>query len=145
MRWDVPIYGADTWQDSKLVEVAETHAEGVRFITPGFDATTEEGRRFAEAYQQKYGMDPNFNAASAYDAMHILCEALKTELEAGSPLTGEKVRAAVLKVRFKGATGETTFSEDGEPAGKVFVRMVIQEGTALKLEQTEEVVLPAAA
>ena len=136
MKWDVPLYGADCWQDPQLVSIAGKYAEGASFICPGFDEIGPKGAAFVQKYRAKYGQDPNFNAASSYDAMNILAEAVEKVLAANETLTGTNIRIALLGLTHSGVTGETRYGQDSEPVGKLFNRMRIEQGKATRIPVT---------
>jgi ABC-type branched-subunit amino acid transport system substrate-binding protein len=54
-------------------------------------------------------------------------------LEKGLDLTGDNIRQEMNKVSgYRGATGTTTFDENGDPIAKSFDKMVIRDGQRVK-------------
>lgn len=128
----VPIFGGDTWGAPELFNAAGSSANGAFFVVPE-KYEGKEYQKFAKEYQAKYGKQPDFNAASSYDCMHVVAVALKKVLDAGEPITGENVKNALQTSTFNGATGLTKFDENGDVVGKIFGRRVIQNGKAIPL------------
>lgn len=99
-------------------------AEGALIATPVRLDDREEGRRFAEAFRTRYGVDPDGNAAMAYDAANLVIRAVG---EVG-PDRG-RIRAWLASVRgsnaYGGVTGQIRFRPDGDPerAGTFITRV----------------------
>jgi branched-chain amino acid transport system substrate-binding protein len=69
-------------------------------------------RRFVEAYKTRYGAEPDSIAASSYDAMRLLADAIT---RAGST-EGKRVREALASTRdFAGVTGTITMDAERNP------------------------------
>lgn len=103
-------------------------ADGVLLTQVVFDPESDDPgvRRFADAYQAKYGEKPNAFAAHGYDAMMVI----------GAVLRGGEIRSArdfykdLHNLRdFVGAAGPVQFDEKGD-VGK-FPRVYSIEGGAL--------------
>lgn len=131
----LPVFGADAWSVEELLETAGSAAEGVmytyptKFIGPEYQA-------FAAVFRQKYGEDPDVNAAGAYDAVKILAMCMNRVVQQTKPLTGDNLRREMHKVKdYPGATGATTFDEHGDPIGKTFDKMTIRGGKRVEFEQ----------
>ena len=103
-------------------------AEGVMVAVPVWLAETEEGRRFADAFERRYGVTPDANAAMAYDATRLLAQAVR---EAGADRGA--VRDYLARVRgeraFRGVTGPIAFRPDGDPERAGFVMTQVRNGT----------------
>ena len=129
----VPIYGGDTWGAQELFDAAGSAADGVFFVVPEkFEG--EQYQSFSKKYKAKYGKQPNFNASSSYDCMHVIAKALQSVVDAKQKITGDNVRKALAKVTFNGATGLSKFDAKGDVTGKEFGRRVIRDGKAIPVE-----------
>lgn len=116
--------GGDGWSGV----AASSAAEGVVVATP-FTAVDprDEVRRFVKAFRARFQMDPDANAALAYDATRLLAEAIEQ---------GGTSRLAVrdwLKRRasegpYQGVTGPIQFTEGGDIVGKPFVMTKVRGG-----------------
>lgn len=127
-----PVYGADAWSVEELTAGGDNIADGVKYTYPA-KFTGEAYQTFAAAFKSKYGMGPDVNAAGAYDAVHILAMCIKKVLGKGLPLTGESIRQEMSKVKdYIGATGITTFDDNGDSIAKHFEKMIISNGERIK-------------
>lgn len=72
-----------------------------------------EGRidEFVAAYQKRYGRDPEFYGAHAYDAVMLLADAM---VRAGSALPQRVVPALAATAGYEGTTGVLAFDERGD-------------------------------
>lgn len=76
---DAVLLGANVQSTPQFIDVAGPAAEGVIFSVAYLAGATgsEEERHFLQAYEAKYGKEPNTFAAHAYDAVYMLAEGLK--------------------------------------------------------------------
>jgi branched-chain amino acid transport system substrate-binding protein len=128
----LPVFGADAWSVAELLEESGNAAEGVKYAYPA-QFTGEEYQSFAKAFKARFNEDPDVNAAGAYDAVKVLAMCMGRVLEKGLDLTGDNIRQEMNKVSgYRGATGTTTFDENGDPIAKSFDKMVIRDGQRVK-------------
>jgi branched-chain amino acid transport system substrate-binding protein len=125
LKLDVPIFGADTWSSKEFAEAAGASAEGCLFTMPG-QYQGESYRKFAAKFDKKYGQQPDVNASSAYDTIHLVAIAMKR----AETLNGEGIRKALCTIRdFTGASGANlAFDTRGDVVGLSFERKVILDG-----------------
>lgn len=124
----LPVYGADAWSVDELLQGAGDAAEGVMYTYPAKFAGPEY-QTFATAFRAKFGKQPDVNAAGAYDAVKILAMCMNNVVKNGLPITGDNIRQEMEKVKgYEGATGITTFDENGDPIAKTFEKMIIRNG-----------------
>ena len=122
----VDFIGGDGWTGVTFDTVA---SQGVYVAAP-FTSTDRRpaAQKFTVAYRQKYGDEPDGNAALAYDATLLVVKAI---VESGADR--EKVRAYLSKLteatQFPGVTGPIRFGPDGDPLGKGLVMTRIRDGT----------------
>lgn len=115
-----PFIGGNGLNSPKLFDIAKAAGDNTVMGSPwSAESTTPANKAFMAAYKAKFHADPDQFAAQAYDAMHIVAEALK-----GVNLTGnlEKdrvaLRDALPKVTVDGATGKFAFRKAPAQAGK---------------------------
>ena len=124
---DLPLFGADPWDVPEFREAAGTAAEGVLFTV--FDQYTgAEYQSFAKKYELRYQEEPDFIAASGYDCILVLSEAMKQLADEGQPITGKNVGEVLRSLEAMGATGPLEFDENGDVTGKNFTRKTIEQG-----------------
>jgi branched-chain amino acid transport system substrate-binding protein len=107
------LLGADGWDSPKLVEIGGEAMEGA-FLSNHYsvDDPAQAVRRFVGAYKAKYGAEPDSIAATSYDAMRLLADAIT---RAGST-EGRRIRDALAATKdFAGVTGTLTMDADRNP------------------------------
>lgn len=87
---------------------------------------TPENKGFVAAYTAKYGNAPNSIAYSAYEAMRVLCDAIK---RAGST-DRAKIREALLKTKYPSLLGGFVEFDDHNLAHNFAVILRIDSGVA---------------
>jgi branched-chain amino acid transport system substrate-binding protein len=107
------LLGADGWDSPKLVEIGGEAMEGAYLSNHySVDDPAPAVRRFVEEYKAKYGSEPDSIAATSYDAMRLLADAIT---RAGST-EGRRVRDALAATKgFGGVTGTITMDADRNP------------------------------
>lgn len=108
--------GGDGWS---AVTAAGDLAEGAVVAVPFTPADPRESvRRFTAAFRQRFGVDPDANAALAYDATHLLGEALRH----GTSRTQVRDWLATLETSpWRGVTGDIAFNAAGDVDGRGMV------------------------
>ncbi len=107
------LLGADGWDSPKLVEIGGEAMEGA-FLSNHYsvDDPAPAVRKFVEAYKLRYGAEPDSIAATSYDAMRLLADAIT---RAGST-EGRRIRDALAATKdFRGVTGMITMDADRNP------------------------------
>jgi branched-chain amino acid transport system substrate-binding protein len=114
-RLAAALIGGDGW--SSIVSDTAV-AEGVFVATPFTSQDPRRAaRRFVDAFRAKYRVDPDGNAALAYDATMLVARAIG---EAGASRAAIRRWLASLGEAdaFPGATGPIRFHESGDVVGK---------------------------
>ncbi len=122
----VQLLGSNGWDDPSLAEKVGRYVE-CAVIVDGFFAGSErpETKRFAEAFQKKYGHPASILEASAYDAARML----RLVLERDRPEMREAVRTGLAGLKdFKGATGDLSFDARREAVKPLFFLTVDKTG-----------------
>lgn len=120
LGWKKPIVGSDSWGSAETVSLCGKDCYGLFFSTHYAAAgATGATKTFIDRYKAKHGYVPDDVAALTWDAMQLVQKAIQ---DTGG-LTGdikkdrENVRAAMGRIKkFKGITGEMTFSGTGDPS-----------------------------
>ncbi len=127
-KLSVALIGGDGWS---TLASDTTNAEGV-FVGAPFSAedTSSAVRRFVDAFERRYHITPDGNAALAYDATMLLASAV----ESGAR-DREQVREWLATLdsttAYAGITGRIHFSSGGDPVGKGIVMTRIHQGALL--------------
>lgn len=119
------ILGGDGWDSADLVRVAGSNAEGSVF-TNTFSAEDPHPmvQSFVEKYEKKYGTKPMAVAATGYDALMLVADAIQ---RAGST-DQQAIRDALATTKdYQGVSGKITFDQYRDPS-KSIVLLRIQNG-----------------
>ncbi len=113
-----PFIGGNGFNSPKLFQIARTAADGTMMGTPwSSENHTPANDAFMKAYQASYHTAPDQFAAQAYDAMHIVAQALRSIKSTGTLDTDRlALKDALPKVKWDGATGPFQFRP--APGGK---------------------------
>jgi branched-chain amino acid transport system substrate-binding protein len=118
---NVPFIGGNGMNSVKIFDLAPGAASNDLWIgSPwSIENPAAENTKFIAAYKAKYNAAPDQFAAQAYDAMHIVAEALKKTKLSGD-LTADRaaLREALPGVTWTGATGAFKFRQAKDRAGK---------------------------
>ena len=124
---NVPVFGADSWGSQEFLDGAGKYAEGAKFCVPGISSGNIY-EKFVSEYKATYNSSPNFNAASAYDCMHLLAIATEKLLNDNKEFKGKYLKDYLLSTTFNGATGISKFDKNGDVVGKEFTKKIIRNG-----------------
>ncbi len=126
---NVPLLGTNTWNHPDLLKWGRSSVDGGLFGDALFLETTDpKTRRFITAYREQFQSDPSIFAAQAYDAMHVVLDAIRR-----GAATGPDVRIQLF-VRHDIPTlgGLEKFDEGGILTRKVYM-IQIQNGRFVQL------------
>jgi branched-chain amino acid transport system substrate-binding protein len=121
----VPLVGGDGWDSAQLYTIGGQAVVG-SFFTNHYSPydTDPKVQKFVQGYQSRYGAVPDALAATAYDAAHILFDAIK---RAGST-DGKAIRDALAATKdFPGVTGTVNFNANRD-AIKPIMMIRVDEG-----------------
>ncbi len=122
--------GGNGSNSPKLGEIAGPAADGLVVGSPWFVGKQDpKNEAFVAAFRKQYSRDPDQFAAQAYDAMHIVADAIN---RAGAP-DPEKIRAALLQTNYDGVMGPFQFTEDRNPASATGVVVLQMEGGKFRI------------
>ena len=121
---DAQFMGGDTWETQEFIDVGGKDVEGVALST-AFDrekASTEEAKKFLDAYTKEYNGEPSALTAMAYDAYLIAVSGIE---KAGTVTDTVKIRDAIAATKdLECVTGMTTLDENGDPIKGVVIKTV---------------------
>ncbi|MFM1651809.1 branched-chain amino acid ABC transporter substrate-binding protein [Brevibacillus sp. B_LB10_24] len=103
---------------SELPKIAGAAAEGVVFSSVAGDVTqSDEGKKWAAEYKEKFGKEPESFSIYGYDAMQVVLHGLKEAIDAngGKKPSREQVLEAVHHTTdFQGMFTKVSFDEKGD-------------------------------
>jgi branched-chain amino acid transport system substrate-binding protein len=123
----VTMMGPDTLFEHAFIREAGAHAEGTLITFGSVPPALLEGRGrvFYERYLERYGLEPECYAASAYDATGAILEAIE---RVGRADRGAITRAAFATRDFDGALGSWSFAENGDIDLRRGTRLTVRRG-----------------
>jgi branched-chain amino acid transport system substrate-binding protein len=117
------LLGADGW-DGVLEKIDKSNLDSVKdcYFCSQYSAESTDPnlQNFLKQYKETYKTDANMFAVLGYDAMGMMCEAIKT---AGST-DSDKIIAAMKGLSYKGLTGTTTFDENRNPVREAVITTI---------------------
>ncbi len=116
------LLGADGWDSPKLTEIGGEAIEGAYLSNHySVDDPSPRVRAFVQAFQSRFHSEPDSIAASTYDAVGMLVDAIS---RAGST-EGKRVRDALATIKdYPGVTGTITMDADRNPIKPIVILKV---------------------
>ncbi|MGG1660528.1 ABC transporter substrate-binding protein [Brevibacillus sp. NRS-1366] len=129
---NLPVVGGDGFNSPQIIAQAGKASEGVIVASPWFPELDEPMvQAFVQNFETRYGKKPDQFAASAYDGLYILSQAL---LNSGAADDRAKMRDALAAIKdFNGVTGKLSFDEVGNPIMNPVV-LTIRDGKFVELK-----------
>jgi len=130
---NVPILGGDGYDSPKLVELAGKSNLNDVYYTNHYSSkdNSPEVVKFKEAFNKKYGKDPDAFNALGYDLAYFLADALKRSGEANP----EEIKKALEATKdFKAITGKLSIDEKHNPV-KAITILQMKEGEQVFLKK----------
>jgi len=131
---NVYLMGTNLWHSQKMIEMAGEFLEDWAIIPDGFhgENDSEKVREFVNSFVGKYGEEPGFVEAVAYDTAMMLFQTMSMP----NVRVPGSIRNELVRIRnYKGLTGLTSFNGSGDAWKKLFI-LTISGGrfTELKTE-----------
>lgn len=126
---NVPLLGTNTWNHPNLLTWGRSSIDGGLFGDALFLETADpKTRRFITAYRERFQSDPSIFAVQAYDAMHVVLDAIHR-----GATTGPDVRIQLfVRHDLPTLSGLEKFDEGGILTRKVYM-IQIQNGRFVQL------------
>ena len=132
----VPLIGGDGWDSAQLYAIGGSAIKG-SFFTNHYSPYDTDPKvvKFVADYKALYNSVPDALAATAYDAAHIMFDAVKR----AKSLSGTDIRDALAATNaFPGVTGTVTFNENRD-AVKPIIVIEVKEGGIYAVRERVEV------
>lgn len=127
--------GATAIEDENLIKLAGAAAEDIVYpLATGFDSSSSDStsENFATEFQKRFGDEPGWMEAHAYDSFMLICDAIKSST--GS-VTGEAIRNHLDHLgTYHGVTGDIKFDENGDVIRGV-VYKTVKDGRFIRLAE----------
>ncbi|WP_327007712.1 ABC transporter substrate-binding protein [Dactylosporangium sp. NBC_01737] len=137
---DIPLYGAGALTEGQTLTAQGPAALGVQTVAPyAVDLDNAANRAFVDAYQQKFGKAPSYNAMISWDAAAVLDRAIGAASPNGANPTPAAVNDAIGNLgQIDSPRGTWQFSAKSHvPAQKWYLRTVRQDGANALANVTE--------
>ena len=130
MGLNIQLMGGDPMANPRTIQLAGPALEGA-LSAIGFVKTDPSPRvqTFVKKYEARFNTPADNVAANSYDCLHLLAQAIEK-----SGTDKKKLRDTLLKMRFEGVTGVTTFDDGGGSLLRPGV-VTIRGGEVYKYEQ----------
>ncbi|HRQ77325.1 MAG TPA: ABC transporter substrate-binding protein [Gemmatimonadaceae bacterium] len=92
-----------------------------------------EAQRFVTAFREKFGVEPDGNAALAYDAVQVMAAALRATGGERAALR-DWLASRTTRSPIPGVTGSIAFQLSGDPIGKSLVVARVRDGALIPVE-----------
>ncbi len=124
---DITMMGPDTLFEHAFIREAGKHAEGTLITFGGVPPALLEGRgrAFYERYVERFALEPECYAASAYDATGVILEAIE---RVGRADRNAITQAAFATRDFDGLLGRWSFDENGDIDVRRATRLTVRSG-----------------
>jgi branched-chain amino acid transport system substrate-binding protein len=104
---DAKLLGGESICSAEMGRLGGSNVDGNVYCarSGGMLNKNPDATNFAADYQQQYKRSPEVFAASYYDAMMLMAQAMKN----AEATSGPKVQAALVKIKYKGVAGSYEF------------------------------------
>jgi len=120
---EAKIYAGDNLSSSDFSAAGNEVTDGVRLSLPA-EPDSSEYKKFAEAYRQKFGEEPDAFGLKSYDAFMLLAHAIRaTDGEAASVVNFLRAMPP-----YHGASGDLSFDANGDLRNQSYKRQVYKSG-----------------
>ena len=117
--------GGNGSNSPKLGDIAGAAADGLLVGSPWFIGKPDPAnQKFVADFRARYSKDPDQFAAQAFDAMHIMAEAI----DHGGAADSEHVKDALQKTKYEGVMGPASFTDHRDPASAEGVVVLVMQG-----------------
>jgi branched-chain amino acid transport system substrate-binding protein len=104
-------------------------------IAAPFLAENPSVQPWIKRYTEKYGLGPSSYAITAYDAMLVVLDGIKTVAESGKPVTRSAVRDAIQAAHTQTLQGVVSFDEHGDITDRTISVFQAHEDPNFPVEQ----------
>lgn len=128
-----PIVGADPFDDPLLAQALSPQESGKIFCVSNYNESSGNNRfrEFREAFNKKYGMEPDQEAAQAYDALIVLAKAISIAHSA----VPQDIAGVLKSGRWDEAAGPYEFSDTGALKKRRITAKVFKDGKFSELNE----------
>jgi ABC-type branched-subunit amino acid transport system substrate-binding protein len=129
---NIYLMGTNLWHSQKMIDMAGEFLDDRIIIPDGFhvENDSDKMREFIYLFTEKYGEEPGFIEAVAYDTAMMLFQTMS----ARNVISPGSVRNELSKIRnYRGLTGITSFEGSGEARKKLYL-LTVRGGRFVELK-----------
>lgn len=129
---NIYLLGTNIWHSQKMIDMAEDFLKDWVIITEGFflENDSEEVRKFANAFEEKYGEKPGYIEAVGYDTALMLFQTVSIP---NVRFPGFVKKELNNITNFHGLTGITSFRSSRDAQKKLYI-LTVSEGRFVELD-----------
>lgn len=123
---EIPVIGTG-YNSPELTSLGGAGVEGI-VLTTAFDAANPDPtvQAFDAKYASHYGAGYDQNAPQSYDAVYLIADAVTRCINDGADWSDSEVlNGYIATANFDGATGNTSFDENGEMVKELMVIQIV--------------------
>lgn len=113
----VQIFASETFKNEDILSKSDSTAEDVYTL---FMADPVDYVNFEKEYKERFKQEPSAYAKYAYDGALALLKAIEED--------ENNIKDELLKINFKGASGDVMFNEEGDRSGIEYVIFAVKDG-----------------
>jgi branched-chain amino acid transport system substrate-binding protein len=110
---DITVICTDASLDPQYLQIAGAAAEGVYGVTQPQATELATAKEFVADYNKKYGKDPGYIGAYAYDAVQVIAEGYTGAGKVDNDAAAKWLHGRTKETALKGITGPLYWNADG--------------------------------
>jgi len=135
----VPKFGADGLDNEDYIKIAGPAAEDTYLTAPFLaDAAGSSAAAFIATYKTRFGRDPDYMSANAYDATGLIAGVLAKTGPDRSKIRDALAAMNSKETAYQGVTGQNFFDQNGDCQKPAFVKTVANRKFAAAARQMTE-------
>jgi branched-chain amino acid transport system substrate-binding protein len=136
MKDKIPLFSGFTVDEVTLPAVGDAGTGLYSSYVWAADFDNPTSKKFVEDFRKKYGYQPSYYAAQAYDTARMIDAAVR---QAGGVGDRAKVRDALRQAKFDSVRGEFKLNKNGFPISDFYLVQAVKEGDVLRMASREKI------
>lgn len=114
-------FQTEALDDPSVIKNAGDATDGAIYVSFA-KINNNKSKTFLETYKKKYGKEPELFAAESYDAVMLIADILKNNVDGNS----ESIKDALYEIKnYEGASGTFTFDKNGDVIKPLAIKKII--------------------
>jgi len=136
MKDRIPLYSGFTVDEVTLPAVGDAGLGLYSAYIWAADFDNPVSKKFVEDFRKKFGYQPSYYAAQAYDTGLLIDAAVR---QAGGVSDKAKLRAALREAKFDSVRGEFKMNRNGFPISDFYLVQAVKQGDTAMMAQREKI------